>query len=203
MTDDMPSRAPRPASGVARGSLGTGTAVDDDTQVYRAPAITWRPSVPGNSVADQPPRLAADATPAPAPAAPAPAPGAMRFGATRPVDLRDTSDHAPTAPVPVRRPARRARGRGAGRTLSVALAVVLVALLGVAMFGAIGQRPGAGSDAVPTEQVAGKDGARTNDDGGDAGDAGRAGGGGNNGRGNDNGNRGNNGRGNGNGHDDD
>lgn len=206
-TSSTPSE-PSPATGVASGNLGTGTAVDDETKPYVVPEIAWRPSGPAN-VRTAGGTRAPDPSPVPAPVAPVetsasdpPGPSVLA-SSVEPARV----DAAP-ASVPVPAVATRAVGarRDPFRPIGIALAAVLVGLAGIAAL-AIGSDPSTGT-VVPPATTASP--AAPNDDGqgaagdedGDSDDGGGGGGGGNggngNGRGNGNGNGpgGDNGRGN-------
>jgi hypothetical protein len=193
---------------VAQGSLGTGTAVDDDTKEYEVAAISWRPSGPANIRTSGVKNM--HDTPSPAPVAPAAtaAVGPAATAAAAPPPAPEPE--AAIAPEPLAAPmASRQHAeprRDPFRPVGIALAALFVALAGIAVLSNAGD-PSADAVAPPVASATpglAPDGNDDADDGGD-GDGDQSGGGnesgdGNNGRGNGNGhgrgNDGNNGRGN-------
>jgi len=161
------------ATGVASGSLGTGTAVDEETTLMAVPEP--------------------EPTEQPKPAAPAPPAAAAPSRTPAPV-----AGIAPAAagPVPERRPIT--TRRDPYRPIGIALAAILVALVGVAVVSNGGETPAqlgpAGATTSPDDAAAGDEGEGDDRNGGNGGGNGNNGNG--NGRGNGNGNGGGNGRGN-------
>ena len=167
MTSERPSGERPVATGIASGSLGTGTAVDEETTLMAVPEIP-EPS--------QPPEMATPVS------ATATAPAAAPASGADPVHA-DAPKHATAPATPARRVSAR---RDPYRPIGIALAAILVALAGFAALSSGGDSPidaGAAPDASQTlapgaSSDAGGDGDQDNGDGG--------GGKGNcNGRGND------------------
>ena len=161
-------------TGVASGSLGTGTAVDDETTLLETPALP------------EPVR------------APAPPPERMNAVEVAPTPEAETRDEA--EPRPPSAPARATRSNGNRRDpyrpIGIALAAILVALAGLAVLSSKDTPAGA---IVPPAATATPDGApgqadgqlREERDGSDKNGHGNANGHGNgNGRGHGNGNGG-------------
>jgi hypothetical protein len=175
MTSTRPSAETPVATGVATGSLGTGTAVDEETTLMAVPE-------------------APEPTEQPKPAATAPAAAAAPAGAPAPAGAT-----APIAAalVPEKRPIT--TRRDPYRPIGIALAAILVALVGVAVVSSGGETPAqigpAGATTSPDDAAAGDEDAGDEDEG-DDGNGGNANSGNGNGRGNGNGNGGGNGRGN-------
>lgn len=188
-------RARPPATGVARGSIGTGSNVDDETKAYEVSEISWSPSGPPNVRTSS--RMAAGGTPAPGPIAPAvvpdPAPVQPERVTAQPA-APSRAEPAATAPAPRQATTR----RDPFRPIGIALAAVLVALAGVAVVSSGGDSPiDAGAPPAATEMPDDAEADGDDDNDGGAGPVGgNNGNGGNNGRGNGDGPGGNNGRGN-------
>lgn len=145
----MTSKTPPPgtpvATGVASGSLGTGTAVDEDTTIMavpEAPATVEQSQAAATAptAASAPPAAAAPAAEGTTPPAIATHAAAAPSGASAPAD----------APVTT---ARRTSRRDPYRPIGIALAAILVALAGFAALSSGGDSPidaGAPQDASQT-----------------------------------------------------
>jgi hypothetical protein len=205
--DQRPARSTRgprarskPITGVASGSLGTGTAVTDETTLMETPKLA-EPAATAQAAGflhaalhqpAPPERTAASAAATPAPPV---APQAETPARTAEPAPARTAEPAParTAEPEV----MRAR-RDPFRPIGLVLAGILVALAGVAVLaGGLGPRSETGAAPGVTVAPAATDGA-ADQSGGEAGDVGPQGGGNANGHGGGNGNG--HGNGNGNGH---
>ena len=169
MTGNPPPARTPAATGIASGSLGTGTAVDEETTLMAVPDVP--------EATAQPKALARAPTADSAPAAQSPP---------------ATETAPPAAPAAaVRRPTAR---RDPYRPLGIALAAILVALAGVAALSSGGDTP-AQIEGPPLATASPGNAAAGDEDAVEGGGGGNEGNNGNgNGRGNGNG--GDNGRGN-------
>jgi hypothetical protein len=178
----------QPATGVATGSLGTGTAIDD-TQVYDADEL----------------RIAASEAPIAEVAPPAELEDPVPIGPAQvaPIAAPPSPQSSAADRVAVPRPARATHTTGTPRLAGIAAGALILLIIGAAAVtslannrGAFGQAPGQSTEATsPATDVPAAD------DGGGAGGGGGGGGGnggGGNGGGNGRGNGGGGGNGNGN-----